>query len=229
MQLPKIYTDTTGKYVQHNGKPKLSYSQFSSWNSPEYKNGYVLEYMFGIAQPTNIFATFGGHVGEFIEAIGIGETPNENFLPEETKSFLRTLTYPPKSVYEEEIVVDCGDFVIQGFIDRITYKGKKVSVIDFKTGNIDKKVDDYASASYGQTTLYCFQKTTEGYTIENSQVLLLGRKGNGREGHPLRLSGESVLIDTPYSEERAALLLKEFRRTANEISNAYKLFLKLNA
>ena len=50
--LPKRYEDRSGKYPQHEGKPKLSYSQWGSWKSKQYKSEYIKKYFL---QPMNIF------------------------------------------------------------------------------------------------------------------------------------------------------------------------------
>jgi len=237
MKLPKIYLSTSEKFKKFDGLPKLSYSQYSSWNTEEYRAAYILEYIFGIKQETNVFATYGGQVGAYIEAKGTGKTLTEeemSMLSIEDKSFLDSMEYPPNCTYEEEIVllVECneGTFCIQGFMDRAQYfEENRVCVTDFKTGNADKKVDYYAAESFGQTTLYCKQKADEGYEVECSNVLLLGRKGNARPGHPIRLSGQFIPVPTEYSEERALKLIEEFKRTAKEISSLMLLVERINS
>lgn len=226
--LPRTYkNDKSGRYPQHVGKPKISYSQHTSWIEESYRPEYILQYFSKIDVGSNIFAEYGGETGEYIENYAKGVKNNPIMLNKESIDVLQGIHYPEKSEYEEEIVVDCGHYVIQGFIDRTEYiSDKEVGILDFKTGNIDKKVEFYSSEDYGQTTLYSYQKTQEGFKIGYSKVLLLGRKGNGREGHPLRLSGDSVYIDTPYSEERAQKVLKKIDNSVNEIAEAYKTYKK---
>lgn len=230
-KLPKKYFSENKKFKKYNGKYKLSYSQYNSFKTDLYKPDYLLQYFLGEKQDDNIFALYGGqagsYIGNFAQKLPLKQ---EEFymLSDDDIKFLESLDYPKKATYEEEIVIDLGDFVVQGFIDRCEYLTKKsVGVLDFKTGNLDKKVDDYASQDYGQTTLYCLAKELEGCEIKYSQVMLLGRKGNGRQGHPLRLSGDKILIDTPYSKDRADKLIKSFQETAQEISFYYNTFLKL--
>lgn len=231
--LPKVYQDRTkeGKYEKHNGKPKLSYSQYSSWKSPLYRPGYIKRYLAGINLKSGVFADFGSEVGEYKEWLGNGKVGNEpisTLLSLENKEFLQSLVYPENSVYEDLIVVDCGDFVIEGYIDRCVYLPESwVDIEDFKTGSIEKKKSEYASPDYGQTTLYSYQKKQEGFKIRESKVTLFDRKGNNSAKSPLRLTGEIEHIPTPYSDERAEKLLKDMTKVANEISDYYQQYVKL--
>lgn len=237
IELPKvyeIYENTPEKYHIHAGKPKISYSQKTSWLDKLYHANYIKQYFAGIPSQDNIFNIFGSETGEYIEALGIGVTPEVNtvYLQDEDRDVLKALTYPPNCIYEDEIVIDRGDYVIQGFTDRTELlDGNRVGILDYKTGNIDTKAEFYASPEYGQTTLYMYQKVIEGLTPEYSQVVLLGRKGNNRMYKSglsrLRLSGDNKTIETPYSAERAETLLLEFDQVVKEISETYKVYKKL--
>jgi hypothetical protein len=68
----------------------------------------------------------------------------------------------------------------------------------------------------------------ENKKIGYSGVILACRKGNGRGVHVLRLPGQLEHIPTPYSRERAETFLLEVDRTVKEISDMYKVFLKVN-
>lgn len=230
--LPRTFEGRSGKYEQHKGKPKLSYSQHTSWKDPEYNADYIVQYFSGVKLPDGIWATFGGEVGTFIEYKAQNWTMPEFFmLSEADKAFLETLEYPENCVYEDEICVDMGDFVIEGYTDRTQLLGeKKLGIRDYKTGNKDKKKDFYESDEFAQTTLYCHQKVIEGFEIAYSEVMLLGRKGNNmttKNGfQAIRLSGEFEQIPTPFSEERAERILSDMRKSAQEISDLYKIYLK---
>jgi len=234
--LPKVYEirdNTPEKYHKYVGYPKLSYSQYTSWKDPMYREGYIKQYLLKqeVSSPFQRFADFGSACGEYIETQG---GKDNEMLSAEDKAILDKIDYSGDKHYEEEIVVPVKDkagnimFVIQGFIDEIEYlKAKTVRVIDFKTGNADKKVEQYASQDYGQTTLYCFSKTLEGFKIEYSGVILLGRKGNGYPKYPLKLSGENVDIPTKYSKTRANKVIKDMTKVAREISEYYVVIQKL--
>jgi hypothetical protein len=230
--LPRVFEGRSGKYDEHKGKPKLSYSQHTSWKDPEYKSDYIVQYFSGIKLPDGIWATFGGEVGTYIECrANKTEMPEFSMLSDEDKRFLDGLEYPSDCIYEDEICVDLGEFVVEGYTDRSEYiKTVSVGILDYKTGNLDKKKEFYESDEYAQTTLYCYQKVKEGFKIEYSRVALLGRKGNNmttKNGfQPIRLSGEFSVIETPYSSERAETILSDLRKSAEEISELYKVYLK---
>lgn len=226
--LPRIYKSEDGKYAEYDGKYKLSYSQYTSWKEPEYKPEYILQYFGGAKVDAGIFAAFGGDVGTYIEHKANGDAYEPTMIGDDDIKVLESLDYPPNCVYEDEIVVDMGDFVIQGFIDRSEFlKPNAVGILDYKTGSIEKKEAFYGSEEYGQTTLYTHQKVLEGNSVAYSKVIILDRKGNGFEKHPLRLTGLKKEVDTPYSTERAEKLLADMRKVAIEISEAYQLYLKV--
>lgn len=230
--LPKQYTDKSGKYPQHEGKQKLSYSQYGSFTSELYRPDYIKQYFAGIKVGGNHFTDFGTDLGTYMEWVGLGrpqgEEPKTIYLSDKDKNWLDTLEYPENCIYEDLIVVDCGEFVIEGYIDRCWYLPEnRVRIRDFKTGNIKTKASEYASPDYNQTTLYCYQKEQEGYTIDDSDVMLFGRGGNNSQKSPLKLTQEYMKISTPYSTDRALKFLDKVTVVAKEISEQYKRYLDL--
>ena len=227
--LPKRYEDRNGKYPQHINKPKLSYSQYTSYKDPEYQNDYYVQYFSGINLGGNVFSDFGGYCGTKIEHIALGKEYETPLLENDIKILTEQIDYPENCVYEDEICVDFGDFVAEGYIDRSEYIGDGVKVLDFKTLNIKKKAEFYASEEYGQSTLYCYDREQAGYKILESSVCGLGRKGvsfEGEKNYRIRLSGEIIYIPTPYSKERAEKVLNSMREVAKQISDDYKIYLK---
>jgi len=228
--LPKKYIAREKRFEKYNGMEKLSYSQIGSFTDPLYRNDYIRQYMMGIPSEGSIWTEFGSAAGEWIETNG---AVCSDLLNEESIASLKALPRPEKAAYEYPIavVVDTpeGDLVIEGYIDELEYvSDTEVVVRDFKTGNIDKKVAQYASPEYQQTTLYSYHMETEGYKVVNSCVWLLSRKGNGRAGHPVRLENKFKEVPTPYSRERAEVYFNKVRKTAKEISDLYKIYLKYN-
>lgn len=215
-----------------DGKPKISYSQYSSYKDEEYQDQYYLQYFSGIELPNGEFAEFGSSCGQFIEDVGMANTsPRTGCLSEEdTKILLDKIVFPPNCVYEDKIIVDCEDFCVEGYIDRTQYLAEKeVEVEDFKTLNLDKKKDFYASDEYGQTALYSYQKEKEGYKVIRSFVTGLGRKGsslNGVGNFKMRLSGVVEEIETPYTKERGEKIIEDITKVVHQISDDYKIFLK---
>ncbi len=228
--LPKVYKATLEKYEKYNGLPKLSYSQIGSFTDPLYKNDYIRQYMFGIPSEGGIFAVYGSQCGEWWET---GGQITGDMLSETDIAVLKKLPRPENAFYEYEIVVELdteeGPICVQGFADQLVLEGNDATIIDLKTGNSSKKVEFYGGDEYQQTTLYSYHMETEGYNIKESKVFLASRKGNGYKAYPLRLDGPIIEIPTPYSKERAEKYFVKVRKTAKEISDMYKVFLKLNS
>ena len=217
---------------QLDKKPKISYSQYSSYKDPDYQNQYYLQYFSGISLPSGEFAEMGTSTGQFIEDVGMVITPPRKgcLSDEDVEVILNKITFPPNCVYEDRIIVDCGDFFIEGYADRIKYlDNKEVEVEDFKTLNLDKKADFYASEEYAQTALYSYQKEIEGYKVVRSFVTGIGRKGSSLSGagnFKMRLSGEVKEIETPYTKERGEKIIKDITVVVKQISDEYKIFKK---
>ena len=218
------------KFEKYVGMPKISYSQIESWNNHLYRGQYIASYFLGIDDPGNVFSTYGSQVGEWFEN---GEDVSGE-LSEADLDILEKIGRPGGCEYEREIVVNRPlGYVIQGFIDRTrkdTWEGKEqLEIIDFKTGNIEKKAAFYAGPDYQQTTLYTFAALEEGEDVVYSGVVMLGRKGNGMPKAPLRLSGEVETIDTPYSEARINKFFTKVDKTVKEINKYYKFYNKFFA
>lgn len=231
--LPKVYENghvaSSGRFPQHEGRPKISYSQYNSWCEDMYRGAYIGKYFIGVPDSGNIFTDFGGYCGEYLET-GVDES---NYLDAIDIQWLNTVEKPKNAEYEREIVLDRGVYVTQGFIDQNFEEPTKqkivlMNVIDFKTGG-EKKKADYAGDDYQQTTLYCRALVEEGIGINHSGVQLLPRKGNKLDkasAHPMRIVGEPIDIPTPYSEERADKFLVKLDATVKDISDHYKCYLK---
>lgn len=226
MELPSKYENRSGnpKFDKYVGRPKLSYSAYGSFNEPSYKGEFFGVYFLKAPRTGTIFTDFGSSVGGFMET---GQP--QDFLTESDMNILMKVGRPEGAIYEYEIIIDRGSYIIQGYLDRIVEYEDGVEVIDFKTGAIDKKAKDYASLDYQQTTMYSYALEQEGKKIKYSGVKLFDRKGNTLEAgnkNVLRLTGEVLDIPTPYSTERAEEFLKKFDKTALEIEAYYKTYKK---
>lgn len=215
-----------------DGKPKISYSQYSTYKDPEYQDQYYIQYFSGIKLPSGEFAEMGTSTGQFIEDVGMGvASPRIGCLSkEDIEILLSKITFPPNCVYEDKIIIDCKNFVLEGYADRIRYLDNlKIEVEDFKTLNLDKKKDFYASEEYSQTALYSYQKEKEGYKVIRSFVTGIGRKGSSLEGtgnFKMRLSGDIQEIETPYTKERGEKIVEDIAKVVYQISDEYEIFLK---
>lgn len=228
--LPRIFEDKSpdGKYKHLNGAPKISYSQINSWVDPLYHADYLKNYFLKISLPSGIFAEFGSACGEYIESKGVGTVPNTDRLCDTDVEILGGIEYPENSIYEDLIVIDMGEFVIEGYADRCIYLPENELIVeDFKTGSIAKKGGFYASQDYMQTKLYAFEKENLGYKIKDCKVLMLDRAGNGSEKHPIRLTGKTQYIPTPYNRKEVEKYLKKIKFVAKDISDCYQTYLKI--
>ncbi len=225
--LPSRYENRSGDPTleQFVGRPKLSYSAYNSFKEPAYKGEFFGVYFLGAPRTGTIFTEFGSAVGGFMET-GV-ET---DYLTDFDKEILlNKIGRPEGAIYEKELVIDRGRYVIQCFVDRILEDEDGSEVVDFKTGAIDKKKKDYESLDYQQTTLYSYGLEELGHKIKYSGVKLADRKGNTLEvgnKNVLRLTGEVIDIPTPYTRERAEKFLASFDKTAKEIEEYYKVYCK---
>lgn len=230
--LPKVYEDRNKTNPQLIGKPKLSYSQYTSYKDPLYRHTYYVQYFSDIRLPSGEFALFGNGCGNFIAdfAEKVDPVRIENLSTEDIQILLDKVDFPDNCIYEDEVAMDLGDICLEGYIDRTEYlEDKEVIIRDYKTLNIEKKSAFYASKEYGQTALYCLYKEQQGYKIVGSEVFGLGRKGtsfNGTGNFKMRLSGDTVIIPTPYSTERGEEVVADILKVANMISDDYKIYLK---
>jgi hypothetical protein len=227
LNLPSIYENRSGnpELEQFVGRPKLSYSAYNSFKEPAYKGEFFGVYFLGEPRTGTIFTEYGSAVGMYQET---GE-PQEYLSQSDKKILDEKIGRPKGAIYEKELVIDRGSYVIQGFCDRIIIDSEFIDVVDFKTGSIEKKKKDYESEDYQQTTLYCYGLEQMGYKIKNSGVILMDRKGNTLEQgnkNVLRLTGDMEYISTPYSKERAEKFLKSFDKTAKDIEEYYSVYQK---
>jgi hypothetical protein len=234
LNLPSIYENRSGnpELEQFVGRPKLSYSAYNSFKEPAYKGEFFGVYFLGEPRTGTIFTEYGSAVGMYQET---GE-PQEYLSQSDKKILDEKIGRPKGAIYEKELVIDRGSYVIQCFVDRILEQSDGgLEVIDFKTGDISKKRADYESEDYQQTTLYSYGLELLGYKVSYSGVKLANRKGNtlnteafSKNGDPLwlRLTGEVIDIPTPYSKERAEKFLKSFDKTAKDIEEYYSVYQK---
>lgn len=209
------------------GKQYLSYSQITTWKKN--KRDYMRQYFFGESFDGNQYTDFGKQIGEALE--------NNDFsaFTEEEQKLLKTI--PRYDEFEREIKLECNGFYVKGYIDSNTktYKkqGKKQvelveKILDYKTGEIDKKYGDYSSPDYTQLDIYAagiLQDT--GLLPKEAKVILIQRDGNAYAKEKLTLGDKFVIIDREISIKRCAEIVKDIQKIAEEISSYYNVFLKL--
>lgn len=229
MLLPKVYENEGGNYPQHLGKPKVSYSQIGSFREIPFTYGYLKQYFMGVELPQGMFARFGTSCGEYLEKHEISDDLSESDI-----KFLDMVPRPKSATYEREIVIDRGEYVIQGFIDQDYTHYKKECIIDFKTGSLSKKEKYSNPDEYYQTRMYAYHREQLGAKIGKCGVYFFPRKGNvlvedltpKTEHNRLRIDGPPIWIDTPYVKEDIDNYLNGVDQIVTEISEMYKYYLK---
>jgi hypothetical protein len=231
--LPKRYTENTWEWM---GKPEefkdfigmycVSYSQINGFTN--YKKDWIKNYCFGIKEDPGMFANFGIAVGRLFETGG--EDVNTDWLKEDTLDALADKLYPKDCEYEKPVYIvidlDGVKVLIYGFID--VYSEKESYVCDIKTGSIASKTEFYESEDYMQTRLYAYALDKKGVEVKRCFVHLLDRKGNGSTKHPLRLTGEEKIIDTPYTKEVVENWLEDYAKPVlRDVSYFYQTYTKI--
>ena len=220
--MSKITLPKTDKVT---GIPYLSYSQISTWKKS--KRDYIRQYFFGEDfSGMSDYMDFGSKVGNALEKNDFSE-----FTKEEQK-FLKTI--PRYDQFEREINLQMDGYFVKGFIDtnttENTEKGELVKKIaDYKTGEIEKKESEYASDDYIQLDIYAASIQQEtGVLPEEVSVFLIDRTGNAFKGEPLRLGERYITITKKVDDKRVKAVMNEVNKIAQEISEYYQIFLKLN-
>lgn len=215
------------KYI---GNPATSYSQLTSFT--DYTDDFVLSYLWRLDRDDDkVFANFGNAVGTAFEKQGKGV--DTDWLDEDTLDYLSKMYYIGEQyTFEKPIVIPIeveGTIVIlYGFIDVHEQLEDSVKIIDIKTGSLEKRESFYSGDGYWQTRLYAYAEDLIGNEVSFCGVLLLDRKGNSKKGegkHPLRLTGGSKIIPTPYVKAEVENYIEEkIKPNIKEISDYYKKF-----
>lgn len=244
IKLPRKYKykkgESRAEYKKYDGWNKISVSQNTSFSEDLYRGDYIAKYMIGYPEEQGIFAYFGNACGDYVN---IQDQRIDEYLDDDDKKVLNKVIkeHPKGSVFEYEILIDLEPFglkktVLQGFSDRQYEKDGKTNVTDFKTLNLAKKKDFYASEDYVQLNIYGYGLEELGFSVGETYVVGLGRKGNTldksatheKTGNSLaiRLSGEIERIDNEYNREQAIGNIRDIVENCIKISDYYKLYQK---
>lgn len=229
IMLPK--TDDKGVYY-------LSYSQINTWKRS--KRDYIRQYFLGEKDDNaglQKYGDFGHKVGEAFE--------NNDFSAFEADEIEFLKTIPKYDEFEREIRLNMDGFFVKGYIDtsskpeqsvpqeiigKNTFVGDYIKKIaDYKTGDISKKKGDYESEDYNQVEIYAAALEQEfGEAPDDCKVFLIGRSGNAFAGEKLELTKEFVTIEREITPEILQRVKDGVQQVAEEISDYYQAFLKLN-
>lgn len=199
------------------GKCYISYSQHSKWKTSIKE--YIRSYFFGERFEGNAYTDFGTKIGEALE--------NNDFsaFTEREEAVLSMVTRLDE--FERQIKLDLGEFYVMGYIDT-NDKDCKI-LIDYKTGDLNK-VAVYEDDKYDQLVIYAAAIEQEtGKLPEQAHVELIERTGNAFRGETLELGREVVQIPQDISPEKVAQVKEDVIKVAQEISDYYAVFNKLNS
>lgn len=212
-----------------DGKQYISYSQLSKFKKS--KREYIRDYFFGedtSSEALKKYGEFGSRVGESFENSDFSKWDREG------EAFLKSL--PHFDEFERKIKLDMGSYYVLGFVDSNT-KPEKIGrsnklwvreIVDYKTGEIEKRRPDYESEDYNQLEIYSGALLQEfGRLPEKVSVVLIGRAGNAFKGEELTLTKEAAIIPKEIDLEAVERVKESIDKTVKEISDLYKAFLKL--
>lgn len=187
------------------------------------KRDYIREYFLGDKENKDFlkpYGDFGTKVGEALE--------NNDFsgFNEEESDFLKTL--PRYDEFERKITLNLDGFYMTGYIDSSTMPKDYVEhILDYKTGQIEKRKPEYEDDKYIQLEIYAAALEQEFGTLpKTAKVVLIDRLGNAFKGEKLVLGDNFITITKNISRERIDQVKKQLQETAEEISEYYQTYLK---
>lgn len=210
------------------GVPFLSYSQVDLWHTKKGfdtglpgKQEYIRKYFLGEKFPSGSFAQFGSDVEDYI----CSRKGAEKFTEAELDVLQQI---KPLGVFQKEFKLDFGNFYLKGFIDDATEDFSTIA--DYKTAS-ESSVKKYHKPEYEQLDVYALAiEQLTGKLPKNMYVCAISRLGNGfKGGRDVLKVGEHVwFIEKEINKERLETLKNKIITTANEISEYYTVFQKLN-
>lgn len=212
------------------GNYYISYSQIKLWQDLKSFNlgilgkcEYILSYFFGEDWPDAGWAAFGSDVEAYITEREKAET-----FDDREKKILESIE--TLGVFQQEVKIQFDGFYLKGFIDDMTKD--MVYIRDYKTAS-ENSAKKYYKPEYRQLhnySLWILQET--GKLPEKAEVCIVERKGNvfrtpGRENLSV---GERVWYHTiDITMEEVEKERENIIQAVQEISDCYKVFLKLNS
>lgn len=203
MELPK-----KDKY----GVNRLSYSQISLFKKD--KESFYKRYVLGEKFNGNEYTDFGSRVGKALET---NDFSNFDYIEQETLKKITRL-----DEFERPIFLRYTDFYVVGYVDTNNYDLSEI--IDYKTGGKMKEFQ-YMEDEYNQLQIYALGiKQETGFAPKKASVEFIRRRGNLYKGQRLMVDDEEpIKIDVDLSNNKLQSVYMDVFRTANEISEFYKL------
>ena len=229
VNLPNVITEDSHFYKEYEdqlkpylGKMYISYSTVNSFLG-DFKSDCIKSKIIGVRNEGSVYTELGGYVGTAIET---GEFPKENphgftIDPSFSLESLRT----PGAEYERLIVIDRGDYVVIGFIDKWVQEEDGVVLDDFKTGSATK-IKEYESPDYVQLVLYGYAEELRGNKVKSINVTFIERDGSHIKP-PLNITNKIKRFPLEYSKERITFALAKLDKAVEGISSLYTTYQKI--
>jgi hypothetical protein len=214
-----------------NGEYYLSYSQLSTWKEMKSFNmgvlgeiEYMASYFLGRKWPDQGWALFGEQVEGYV-----CEKQYAEFFTEKEKVTLDKVT--PLGVFQTEVkYYILPNVYILGYID--DRQSDWLKLRDYKTASNNSRARYYKD-DYYQLDIYALEAMEKnGGVIPELEVCIIERKGNCFglvERRDLLSVGDVIWYHTRESNHERLNLVREILiKTITQISDAYKVYLKIN-
>lgn len=212
--------------VDENGIPYLSSTQIDKFTAEKSFNlkvegvlEYILHYFLKEKFEDIGWAEFGHDCESAIVTKDYGK-----FTPEEVET-LEKIEVFDKTQYE--VRINFPDFYLKGYIDTIDDGLTKLK--DYKTASESSK-EKYYKDDYVQILYYGIGVKEQTGSYPEMEVEIIERHGNAfRGGRPaLSVGNEIWRVKKELTEDKEKELREYIEKVANEISDYYQVFLKLN-
>lgn len=212
--------------VDENGIPYLSSTQidkFTAEKSFNLKVEGVLEYILHYFLKEKFEDIGWAEFGHSVES-GIITKNYSEFTPTEIETLKKVEAY---DLTQYEVRINFDEFYLKGYIDTIDKDLTKLK--DYKTASKTSK-EKYYKDEYSQILYYGIGIKEQTGNYPEMVVEIIERYGNAfRGGRPaLSVGNEIWRVKKELTEEKEKELREYIIKTANEISEYYQVFLKLN-
>lgn len=211
------------------GNSYISYSQIKLWNEAKGfntglpgKQEFIRSYFLGEQYPDKGgFGTFGDDVEQYVT-----ERKGDEKFTDAERATLDQIQ--PLGVFQKEINIPFDGFYVKGYIDDATADLTKIR--DYKTAS-EKSKTKYYEDDYWQLDVYALAIKKETKKLPKElEVCIIERLGNGfKGGRNIMTVGQNIWYVQRKTNLTRLKQLEDFIiKSTNEISEYYKVFLKLN-